>query len=186
MKAKRAALLGLILCTVGATASAQLAPSLQGDIGLFTMPTADTPLAGHWTFGAYGWKEQLIAGDLALQNNDFRHRLYSHWAGEGSIGVGVTDNWTIFASAGAERYQSRGGGPAERSTASNLRPPGGRGPQDLGTKYSSSRRPARTSGSASGWPPASRSSHTTVEKGESGPDLNHIKSRRTDWEWARS
>ena len=49
MKVKRAALLGLLVCLVGATASAQLAPNNQGDIGLFTMPTADSPRAGQLT-----------------------------------------------------------------------------------------------------------------------------------------
>ena len=109
MKVKRAALLGLLVCLVGATASAQLAPNNQGDIGLFTMPTADSPQAGHWTFGLYGWKEQLIAGDLAFTDTEIRRRLYSHWAFEGSLGIGLTEHWSAFASAGEERFESRGG-----------------------------------------------------------------------------
>lgn len=187
MKATRAALLGLVLCTFGATASAQLAPSLQGDIGLLTMPTADTPLAGQWTFGAYGWKEQLIAGNLAFQDTDFRHRLYSHWAGEGSIGVGVTDNWTIFVSAGEERFQSRGGwtggainsveifGHFKADEARKIR---------VGTKYRFLSETPDSDFRLGLWTAANIPiSHTTLEKGETDPDLDHIKSRRTDWEW---
>ena len=109
MKVKRAALLGLLVCLSGASASAQIAPGNQGDIGLFTMPTADTPRAGMLTFGVYGWKEQLVAGNLAFSDTDTRLRLYSHWAGEASIGIGLTDKWTMFASAGEEKFQSRGG-----------------------------------------------------------------------------
>ena len=109
MKVKRAALLGLLACLIGATASAQIAPGNTGDIGLFTMPTADTPRAGMLTFGVYGWKEQLIAGNLAFSDTDTRRRLYSHWAGEASIGLGLTDHWTVFGSAGEEKFQSRGG-----------------------------------------------------------------------------
>ena len=109
MKVKRAALLGLLACLIGASASAQIAPGNTGDIGLFTMPTADTPRAGMLTFGVYGWKEQLIAGNLAFSDTDARRRLYSHWAGEASIGLGLTDHWTVFGSAGEEKFQSRGG-----------------------------------------------------------------------------
>ena len=187
MKAKRAALLGLVLCTFGATASAQLAPTLSGDIGLFTIPTADTPLAGHWTFGAYGWKEQLIAGNLAFQDTDFRHRLYSHWAGEGSIGVGVTDNWTLFMSAGEERFESRGGwtggainsvqifGHFKADEARKIR---------VGTKYRFLPETPDSDFRLGLWMAVDIPiSHTTIEKGETDPDLDHIKSRRTDWEW---
>jgi len=56
MKVKRAALLGLLACLIGASASAQIAPNNSGDIGLFTMPSADTPRAGMLTFGVYCWK----------------------------------------------------------------------------------------------------------------------------------
>src|SRR5450432_1067749 len=88
MKAKRMALLGMLVCMIGAVASAQIAPSTSGDIGLFTIPTADTPRAGQLTLGVYGWKEQLAAGNLAFSNTDFRSRQYSHWAGEVSLGFG--------------------------------------------------------------------------------------------------
>ncbi|MFN2386480.1 MAG: OmpA family protein [Thermoanaerobaculia bacterium] len=108
MKAKRAALLGMLLCLAGAAASAQIAPNNYGDIGLFTMPTADNPRSGQLTLGFYGWKEQLVAGDLPT-DPPWKSRLYSHWAAEGSIGLGLLDRWSVFASAGAERFESRGG-----------------------------------------------------------------------------
>ena len=99
MKAKRTALLGILVCLIGAAASAQIAPSNSGDIGLFTIPTADVPRAGQFTLGVYGWKDQVAAGNLRFSDTDFRSRLYSHWAGEGSLGLGLTDNWTVSVSA---------------------------------------------------------------------------------------
>jgi outer membrane protein OmpA-like peptidoglycan-associated protein len=187
MKAKRAALLGLVVSMFGATASAQLAPTLGGDIGLFTIPSADTPLAGHWTFGAYGWKEQRIAGNLAQSDTDFRYRLYSHWAGEGSVGVGITDNWTIFLSAGEERWQNRGGwqggainsiqifGPFKADEARKIR---------IGTKYKFVPEGGDSDFRLGLWVAGNIPiGDTSIEKGTQDPDLDHIKSRRTDWEW---
>ena len=108
MKAKRSALLALVFCLVGASAFAQIAPNNQGDIGLFTMPTADNPRAGQLTLGLYGWLERLVAGELTTDGNE-KTRVYNHWAGEGSVGFGLTDRWSIFASAGWEDRKSRGG-----------------------------------------------------------------------------
>ncbi|HMA17263.1 MAG TPA: hypothetical protein VKS03_02395, partial [Thermoanaerobaculia bacterium] len=84
MKAKRLALLPLLFCLAGASAFAQIAPSNQGDIGLFTMPTADNPPAGQLTLGLYGWLERLVAGELPT-DADHRTRLYNHWAVAGSV-----------------------------------------------------------------------------------------------------
>jgi outer membrane protein OmpA-like peptidoglycan-associated protein len=108
MKAKRSALLSLLICLAGASAFAQIAPNNQGDIGLFTMPTADNPRAGQLTLGLYGWLERLVAGELPT-DADHRTRLYNHWAVEGSVGMGLTDHWSVFASAGWEERESRGG-----------------------------------------------------------------------------
>ena len=186
MKVKRAALFGLLVCLVGAPASAQLAPNAQGDIGLFTMPTANTPRSGFLTFGVYGWKEQLVAGNLAFSDTDFRRRLYSHWAGEASLGLGLTDDWTIFASAGEEKFQSRGGwlGGAINSVQIN-----GRFDADesrkirIGTKYrfvSESDAAFRVALFASALIPIS---HSNLRRDQLDADLDHIKSRRTDFEW---
>jgi outer membrane protein OmpA-like peptidoglycan-associated protein len=186
MKVKRAALLGLLACLIGASASAQIAPGNQGDIGLFTMPSADTPRAGMLTFGVYGWKEQLIAGNLAFSDTDSRRRLYSHWAGEASVGIGLTDHWTVFASAGEEKFQSRGGwlGGALNSVQIN-----GRFDADeprkirFGTKYKfvSEQDPSfKVALFASTQIPIS---HSNLRRDQVDADLDHIKTRRTDFEW---
>jgi len=108
MKAKRTALVGVLLCLVGAPAFGQIAPNNQGDIGLFTMPTADNPRAGQVTLGLYGWLEQLVAGDLPT-DPPYETRLYKHWAAEASVGLGLTNRWSVFASAGGQRREYRGG-----------------------------------------------------------------------------
>ena len=186
MKAKRAALLGSLVCLFGATASAQLAPNNQGDIGLFTMPTADSPRAGHWTFALYGWKEQLIAGNLAFENTETRSRLYKHWAGEASLGIGLTDHWSAFASAGEERFESRGGWTGGSINSVQI---GGHFLADearkirIGTKYNffSEADPSfRVALWGAAHIPISQSS---LNKDDVDADLDHIKSRRTDWEW---
>lgn len=186
MKAKRAALLGLLACLIGATASAQLAPNYQGDIGLFTMPTADTPRAGTLTFGLYGWKEQLIAGNLAFTDTEARSRLYTRWAGEGSLGYGLTDHWSIFASAGEEKFESRGGWTGGSISSIQIH---GHFDADeprkirIGTKFnlfSEADPDFRVALWAAGHIPIS---HSTIHADETDADLDHIKSRRTDWEW---
>jgi outer membrane protein OmpA-like peptidoglycan-associated protein len=186
MKVRRAALLGLLVCLGGASASAQIAPNNQGDVGLFTMPSADTPRAGQFTFGLYGWKEQLVAGNLAFTDTEMRRRLYSHWAGEGSLGIGLTDRWTVFASAGEEKFESRGGweGGAINSvqignafTADEPRK------IRVGTKYrfnSEADPDFRIALFGSAQIPIS---HSSIHRDEVDADLDHIKSRRTDWEW---
>jgi outer membrane protein OmpA-like peptidoglycan-associated protein len=186
MKVKRAALLGLLACLIGASASAQIAPGNSGDIGLFTMPTADTPRAGMLTFGVYGWKEQLIAGNLAFTDTDTRRRLYSHWAGEASIGLGLTDHWTVFGSAGEEKFQSRGGW---RGGALNSVQILSRFDADeprkirIGTKYkfvSESDPGFKVALFGSAQIPIS---HSNLRRDQVDADLDHIKTRRTDFEW---
>jgi OOP family OmpA-OmpF porin len=105
---KRSALLAVLISISGGAAFAQIAPNNQGDIGLFTMPTAHTPGSGQLTLGLYGWLERLVAGDLPT-DPPYESRLYNHFAGTGSVGYGLTNRWSIFASAGIERYESRGG-----------------------------------------------------------------------------
>ncbi len=109
MKAKRTALLGVLVSLIGATAWAQLAPNTGGDIGLFTMPTADQPEPGHFTLGAYGWLSQLTAGPLPDQDIPEQNRVYRQTSFEGSVGFGFTRNWSIFASAGWDEFKNRGG-----------------------------------------------------------------------------
>ena len=58
MMAKRTVLLGMLICLTGVAAFGQpaaIAPNVGGDIGLFTMSTADNPRAGQFTLGFYAW-----------------------------------------------------------------------------------------------------------------------------------
>lgn len=186
MKVKSTALLGMLVCFAAAAASAQIAPNNQGDIGLFTMPTADSPRAGQFTLGLYGWKEQLTAGNLAFSATELRSRQYSHWAGEGSLGLGLTDNWSLFASAGAERFENRGGwrggvlngiqifGPFRADEPRKLR---------VGTKWqivSEADADFRLGLWLAAHVPMGQG---TIHRDQTDADLDRIKSRRTDWEW---
>ncbi len=189
MKAKRAALLGLFVYLIGAFASAQIAPNNQGDIGLFTIPSADTPRAGTITFGLYGWKEQLVAGNLAFSDTEMRRRLYNHWAGEASLGLGLADHWTVFASAGEEKFQNRGGwlggalnGVQIRSAFEADEPRKIR----IGTKYGFVSE-ADPDFRIALWGAADIPfSHSSLHADEVDADLDRIKTRRTDWEWGVS
>jgi OmpA-OmpF porin, OOP family len=186
MKVKRAALLGLLVCLGGASASAQIAPNNQGDIGLFTMPSADTPRAGQITFGLYGWKEQLVAGNLAFTDTEMRSRLYSHWAGEGSLGIGLTNHWTIFASAGEEKFESRGGWLGGALNSVQIRDAfSADEPRKIriGTKYGFSSEADPDFRMALFGSAQIPIAHSTLHRDQVDADLDHIKSRRTDWEW---
>ncbi|HEX9303370.1 MAG TPA: OmpA family protein [Thermoanaerobaculia bacterium] len=185
MKVKRCALLALLVCVAAATASAQIAPNNQGDIGLFTMPTADSPPAGQLTLGLYGWKEQLVAGDLPT-DAPFETRLYSHWAGEGSIGFGLTNHWSVFLSAGADRFESRGGwrggvvnGLQFRNALSSDE---GRKVR-IGTKVnfiSEADPDLRVAAFVAAHVPVS---NATIRQDEQGIVADQVNSRRADWEW---
>jgi outer membrane protein OmpA-like peptidoglycan-associated protein len=186
MRSTRTALLATALCLTAAASLAQSAPSTGGDFGLFTMPTAVSPLAGAMSLGAYGWKEQLVAGDLADQGIDQRNRLYTHWAGAGSLTLGLTNHWSLFAAAGVDKYESRGGWlggsingigfatPFAVTQAQKLR---------IGTKY------VFLSDDAPGlgvgiWVAAHIPFETsTVNTADPFPTSDKINSRRADWEW---
>ncbi|MGH9367530.1 MAG: hypothetical protein ACRD3M_07640, partial [Thermoanaerobaculia bacterium] len=185
MTAKRTALLGMLACLISAVASAQIAPNNQGDIGLFTIPTADQPLPGHLTLGFYGWLEQLPAADLPFTETLLRDRIYRRVAGEFSLGYGITRHWSVFASGGAEQYRSRGGwmggvvngiqlpAPFESNEARKVR---------VGSKltFFSEANPDFRLGL---WLAA----HAPVNNGTLRIDEvtvpEQINSRRTDWEW---
>ena len=185
MKAKRSALLALVFCLVGASAFAQIAPNNQGDIGLFTMPTADNPRAGQLTLGLYGWLERLVAGELPT-DADHLTRLYNHWAVEGSVGFGLTDRWSIFASAGWEDRKSRGGwrggivngltfiAPFDIDEARKVR---------IGTKVnfvSEADADFRVAAFLAAHVPVGNASIRRDEQFFVGDEIN---SRRADWEW---
>jgi OOP family OmpA-OmpF porin len=186
MKAKRTALLGMLVCLIGVAASAQIAPTNQGDVGLFTMPTADNPRAGQFTLGLYGWKEQLVAGSPPGGGVEWRSRLYSHWAGEGSIGLGLTNRWSIFAGAGVDRRESRGGWV---SGVVNGIPVTGKFETDegrkvrIGTKLnfiSEADPDFRIALFAAAHAPVS---NATIRQDEQGIVADELNSRRADWEW---
>ncbi len=185
MMAKRSALLAVLLSLTGGTAFAQIAPNNQGDIGLFTMPTAHSPRAGQLTLGAYGWLERLVAGDLPA-DPPFESRLYNHWAGTGSVGFGLTNHWSIFASAGVERYESRGGWRGGvvngiqifdgfvRNEPRKVR---------VGTKltlFSEVDSDLALGFFVAGHIPVS---NATIRQDEQGFVADQINSRRADWEW---
>ena len=185
MKVKRSALLGLLVCLTAATAAAQIAPNNQGDIGLFTMPTADSPRAGQLTLGFYGWKEQLVAGDLPI-DAPFRTRLYSHWAGEGSLGLGLTDHWSIFVSAGADRFESRGGwrGGVVNGLQFHTAFDSDEGRKvRIGTKVnfiSEADSDLRVAAFVAAHVPVS---NATIRQDQQGTVADQVNSRRADWEW---
>jgi outer membrane protein OmpA-like peptidoglycan-associated protein len=185
MKVKRAALLPLLFCLAGASAFAQIAPNNQGDIGLFTMPTADNPRPGQLTLGLYGWLERLVAGELPT-DADHKTRLYNHWAVEGSVGLGLTDRWSIFASAGWEERKSRGGWRGGIVNGLRLIPPfnvdEGRKVR-VGTKVnfiSESDSDLRVGLFVAAHVPVSNAS---IRQDEQFTVADQINSRRADWEW---
>ena len=186
MKANCKALFGLIVCLSSAVASAQITPDNRGEIGLFTMPSADTARPGQVTLGLYGWKEQLVAANLVGVDNPDRNRLFSHWAGELSFGLGLTRNWDAFMSAGAERYENRGGwlGGAINGIPfqDDFRADQPRKIR-IGTKYrfvSDADPDLRIALFGAIHVPVG---HTNLTVGQVDSDVTEVNSRRTDWEW---
>jgi outer membrane protein OmpA-like peptidoglycan-associated protein len=186
MRSTRAALLATVLCLTAAASLAQSAPSNGGDFGLFTMPVGVSPRAGLLGVGVYAWKQQLIAGDLADEGIDQRYRLYSHWAGDVVLTLGLTNHWSLFATAGLDRYESRGGWQGGSINAigfdSSFKVDQAQKVR-IGSKY------VFTSEDAPGlgigiWVAA----NVPVESGvvdttDPFPTSDKINSRRADWEW---
>ncbi|HEY6065886.1 MAG TPA: OmpA family protein [Thermoanaerobaculia bacterium] len=185
MKVKRAALLPLLFCLAGASAFAQIAPNNQGDIGLFTMPTADNPRAGQLTLGLYGWLERLVAGELPT-DADHRTRLYNHWAAEGSVGMGLTDHWSIFVSAGWEERKTRGGWRGGVVNGLQLIPPfriDEARKVRIGTKFnffSEADSDLRVGLFVAAHVPVNNAS---IRQDQQFIVADQINTRRTDWEW---
>ena len=108
--AKRTVLLGMLICLVGAAAYAQpavIAPNTGGDVGLITMTTADGPRAGNFTLGFYSWYSPQFAGELYPGQPDSQ-RYFAHYGGAASIGLGLTNWWSIFVAGGGEATKSGG------------------------------------------------------------------------------
>jgi outer membrane protein OmpA-like peptidoglycan-associated protein len=110
MTSKRTVLLGMLIGLIGAVAYGQpavIAPNVGGDIGLFTMSTADSPRAGQFTLGIYGWYGTHTAGEL-VAGDPTNTRYYAQWGGTGSVSLGLTNWWSVFASFGGQTTQSGG------------------------------------------------------------------------------
>ncbi len=108
--AKRTVLLGMLICLVGAAAYAQpavIAPNTGGDVGLITMTTADGPRAGNFTLGFYTWYSPQFAGELYPGQPDST-RYFAHYGGAASIGLGLTNWWSICVAGGGEATKSGG------------------------------------------------------------------------------
>jgi OmpA-OmpF porin, OOP family len=157
-----------------------IAPSVGGDIGLFTMTTANTLPAGGFSLGLFIQNQKLVAGD-PLDNQGFplgiarENRFYSYSNFQGSIGYGLTDHFEVFASAGEDRFESRGGwiagdinGKETASSFTHEEPQKIRigGKVVFGTAESDFRLAVFAA------------AHTPI-----GNDNNNFNTSRTDWEW---
>jgi outer membrane protein OmpA-like peptidoglycan-associated protein len=177
----------MLICLVGAAAYAQpavIAPNTGGDIGLFTMTTADGPRAGQFTLGFYGWYAPQIAGPYLL-GQPSSTRYFSHWGGALSAGVGLTNWWSISIAGGGQVTRSGGGwqggyingiplaGPFKITEGSKIR---------LGTKISfhaENDPDLRFAGWLAGYIPVGNASIQT----SNGAVVEALNSGRSDWEW---
>ncbi len=86
-----------------------IAPDFGGEIGLFTIPTGDTLPARGFSLGLYLQNLKLVAGEDPNFPARDRQRLYNKSNFQGSLGYGIGNHVEIFAAAGEERVESRGG-----------------------------------------------------------------------------
>ena len=86
-----------------------IAPDFDGEIGLFTIPTGDTLPAHGFSLGIYGQNIKLIAGQDPAFPVDEKHRLYEKSSLNFNLGYGLASHAEVFASAGEDRWESRGG-----------------------------------------------------------------------------
>ena len=187
MMAKRTVLLGMLICATSVAAFGQpaaVAPNVGGDIGLFTMSTADNPRAGQFTMGMYAWYQPQIAGPFFLNQQD-ESRYFAQYGGNVSLGLGLTNWWSVFVSGGGQVTRSEGGwaggyvnslgivGPFNASEGQKIR---------LGTKfnYHSEVDPDfRIAGWLAGYIPISDRDPV----GGLGSTIDAVNSPRADWEW---
>ena len=187
MMAKRTALLGMLICLTGVAAFGQpavVAPNTGGDIGLFTMSTADNPRAGQFTLGFYGWYAPRVAGEFFV-GDDERVRYFTQWGGTASFGLGLTNWWSLFVAGGGQVTHSGGGwqqgvingiglvGPFNISEGQKIR---------VGTKISFSSeadRDLRFGLWLAAHIPVGNAALQTDNVGA----VESLNSRRADWEW---
>ena len=184
--AKRTALLGMLICLAGAVAFGQpavIAPSTNGDIGLFTMSTADSPRAGQFTLGMYGWYAPRYAAEFypGQVNNT---RWFVQYGGTGSMSLGLTNWWSIFVAGGGQVTQAGGGwqGGIINGTpiAGHFRVSEGQKIR-LGTKvsfHSETDTDLRFGLWLAGLIPVTQGEIFTPNG-----DINRINTKRGDWEW---
>jgi hypothetical protein len=111
MMAKRTALLGMLICATSVAASGQpvaVAPNVGGDVGLLTMSSGDNPRAGQFTLGMYAWYQPQIAGPFFVNQPD-ETRYFAQYGGTVSLGLGLTNWWSVFVAGGGQVTRSEGG-----------------------------------------------------------------------------
>jgi outer membrane protein OmpA-like peptidoglycan-associated protein len=155
-----------------------LAPDVGGEIGLFTIPTGDTLPAGSFSFGLYVLDTKLVAGENPLAAYPDENRFYKTDSFAGSLGYGLTRNIELFASAGEDRFESRGGwttgvlnglalsGPFKETEARKLRVGAKVALWDSGSKF--------------------RLAIYSAAHAPIGNSEDNIHTRRTDWEFGVS
>jgi outer membrane protein OmpA-like peptidoglycan-associated protein len=155
-----------------------IAPDFGGDIGLFTIPTGDSLPARAFSFGLYAQNLKLVAAEDPAFPAEDRSRLYNQSSFQGSIAYGLGNHFEIFAAAGEERIESRGGwttgvinglelnGHFEQTNPSKMR---------VGMKVAM-------------WEPGSRGRLAlyTAALIPIANDQDFIETRRTDWEFGAS
>ncbi len=187
MMAKRTALLGMLICATSLAALGQpvvVAPQIGGDIGLFTMPTADNPRAGQFTLGMYAFYQPQIAGPY-FPNQPDESRFFNQYGGTVSLGLGLTNWWSVFVAGGGQVTRSGGGwgagyvnslgivGPFNAAEGQKLR---------VGTKFNFHSE-ADADFRIAGWLAAHVPISDVDPVGGLGSTIEAVNSPRADWEW---
>jgi OOP family OmpA-OmpF porin len=148
------------------------------------MSTADNPRAGQLTLGFYGWYGPQIAGAYFAGQPD-ETRYFARYGGTASMGLGLTNWWSIFVAGGAQVTRSGGGwdagyingigivGPFSASEGTKVR---------VGTKFNFHSEVDQDFRVA-GWLAANIPVGDPVVQSGSGEDIEAVNSPRTDWEW---
>jgi OOP family OmpA-OmpF porin len=187
MMAKRTVLLGMLICATTIAAFGQpanVAPTVGGDVGLITIPSGDNPRAGQFTLGMYAWYQPQIAGPFFLNQPD-ETRYFAQYGGTVSLGLGLTDWWSVFVAGGGQVTRSGGGwdagyvnslgivGPFNAAEGQKIR---------IGTKFnfhSEVDPDFRIAGWLAGHVPIS----DVDPVGGPGDTIEAVNSPRADWEW---
>jgi hypothetical protein len=155
-----------------------VAPDFFGETGLFTVPTADSLPARGFSLALYIQNLKLVAAEDPNFPASDRHRLHENTTFRGSLAYGLGNHFEIFASAGEERDESRGGWQTgvingqEFSTSFKLTDPA---KLRIGVKISM-------------WEPGSKG-RLAIYAAAHAPlanDQDFVETRRTDWEFGAS